>query len=112
MKLENKAYTCKLQNVLYNFNSYDVNWCFSISRLTFVVDCARILGEQNEKERKKKRQYKNLEKTFVTDSGLFTRNTHDGHHHHIQALQYCHFVFGECDYQKHILILFSKLYLN
>jgi len=25
MKLENKAYTCRLQNVLYNFNSYDVN---------------------------------------------------------------------------------------
>jgi len=33
MKLQNKAYPCRLQNVLYNFNSYDVNSCFSISRL-------------------------------------------------------------------------------
>lgn len=67
-----------------------------------MVDCARILGEQNEKERKKKkkRQYKNLEKTFVTDSRLFTHNNHDRHHHHIQALQYSHFVFSERDFIK------------
>jgi len=63
--------------------------------VTLVVDCARILGQQNEKERK--RQYKNLEKTFVTDSGLFTHNNHDHHHHHIQALQNSHFVFSDCD---------------
>jgi len=67
-----------------------------------VVVCARILGEQNEKERnkqrkEKKRQYKSLEKPFVTDSGLFKHNNHDHHHYHIQALQYSHFVFGECD---------------
>jgi len=54
--------------------------------------------ERKKELMKKKRQYKNLEKTSVTDSGLFTHNKHDNHHpHHIQALQYCHFVFGECD---------------